>query len=448
MYRFDELVSVADRPTLIGSKAENLIRLREGGFNVPGGFVVTTAELGGLSGTAPSNTFTAETLGAYIDENTAYAVRSSGVGEDLADLSFAGQYDSYLNVKGTASVYEATLKCAQSIHNDRLAAYAQSRGINDISQYPMAVIIQTMVDSDKSGVAFSIDSVNGKDKEILIEAVRGLGDQLVSGQVTPDSYGYHWYDDILTSYQGGVLTEAEVKAVAAVVLDIQVFYGFPVDVEWAIADGSIFILQSRPITAISTRAIPQEWTTADFRDGGVSAAACKPLMASLYGLVFNASFLDSLKTIKLLPTAYQESIYEVFFARPYWRLTLEKECFARLPGFVEREIDEDMGVVPTYTGDGVVTPTTPRTLWRGLLTLRAISRHIKIMGDKAAVRRQELLQRLTTIGSLDLTGRSATDLHKLWIRFVRDDYYTSEYTYFGYIFCNMILSTLFKDKIK
>ena len=470
MYRFDELTNMANRVPLIGMKAESLVRLREGGFNVPDGFVVASDEIGAI---------TIEILASYADKNTHYAVRSSGTSEDLAGFSFAGQYDTFLNVNGHQNLLDAIGKCADSINNERVKAYAERSSI-DISGSKMAVIIQRMVDSEKSGVAFSIDSVNGSDKEILIEAIAGLGEQLVSGHATPDTYSYNWYDDAFAIYNGGVLAKDEVKTLAKIVLDIQIFYGFPVDVEWAIADGTIYILQSRPITAITYRNIPDEWTTADFRDGGVSSVACKTLMGSLYGLVFNSSFVDSLKTIKLMPKSDNHSIYQIYFSRPYWSLTTEKVCFAKLPGYVEREIDEDMGVVPSYDGDGIVTKTNIRSLWSGIRAMAAIGKHIKRMESKTNERKADILERfarierisqqvvdsafcdyaqndtsrMTVVGCgmdskrINPNSKSADELHGIWVEFIKNDYFLSEYTYFSYIFCNMILSTLFKDKIK
>ena len=438
MYSFDELKSINNRKPLIGMKAESLIHMRENGFNVPDGFVVTTTELSNV---------TEEMLSQYADQSTLYAVRSSGTSEDLDGYSFAGQYETFLNVKGYTDLLLAIQGCAHSISNERVAAYAKRNSI-DVTKSKMAVVVQRMVNSDKSGVAFSIDSVNGRDKEIIIEAVGGLGDKLVSGHVTPDTYAYNWYDETITSDKGGVLTQDEVRKLAEAVLDIQILYGFPVDIEWAIADDTVYILQSRPITTFSYRDIPNEWTTADFRDGGVSAAACKTLMASLYGLVFNNSFLDSLKAIKLLSINNNDSIYDVFFARPYWSLTMEKDCFEKLPGYVEREIDEDMGVDPAYDGDGVVTKTNLSSLVNGIKALSAIKKHIKEMEGNAEKSRRDFLERFDICDSIDLSGKTADELHDIWVNFVKKDYYTSEYTYFGYIFCNMILSTLFKDKIK
>jgi len=413
---------------MIGKKAESLMQLKDAGFNVPDFFVVTSLD---------------DDISTRIDENTLYAVRSSGMSEDLAGASFAGQYDSYLNVKGLANICEAIEKCMNSINNERVAAYAKS---NNIEVGKMAVIVQRMVDSEKSGVAFSIDSINGFDKEIIIEAVSGLGEKLVSGHVTPDYYSYNWYDEKFTTYNSGILTEYEVKRIAAVVLEIQLFYGFPVDVVWAIIGDEIYILQSRPITTISYRAIHDEWTTANFRDGGVSSKVCKPLMSSLYDLIFTSSFTDFYSDTKLLPKDYAHPLaYQMFFSRPYWRLSTEKECLSRLPGFVEREIDDDLGVIPTYEGDGIVTKLTPKSLVAGITALSAINKYIKNAEIKAPEYIKDFTQR---VGEIDISGKTSQELHEIWLEFIKNDYSKIQYTYFIYIACNLVLSTLMKDKVK
>ena len=434
MYTFDQLKNMDDRMAQIGAKAESLVRMREGGFNVPDGFVVCVGENAG-------------DIDKFADGKTQYAVRSSGTSEDLEKTSFAGQYDTYLNVQGVEQIENAIRRCQNSINNDRLKAYAKKANI-DISLGGVAVIVQEMVPAKKAGVAFSVDSLNGLDKEIIIEAVSGLGDQLVGGQVTPDYYSYNWYTETFTAYNGGVLTKTEVLKLSKTILDIQEFYGFPVDVEWAMAGEEIFILQSRPITTIGYKAIPDEWTTADFRDGGVSASACKALMASLYGLVFGDSFTGSLKTIKLLEKSYDKPIYDIYFGRPYWRLTIEKDCFSKLPGYVERKIDEDLGIAPTYDGDGLTTKSNPKTLWNAIRALSAISKHIKAMEKSAKAKKSDLLRRFEPFENLDLSNKTGDELQKIWADFAKNHYRLSESTYFGYIFCNVILSALFKGKIQ
>jgi pyruvate,water dikinase len=436
MLRFDELAMLKNRTMRIGMKAESLVRLREGGFNVPDGFVVMADEL---------DSFSDADLARYADENVFYAVRSSGTSEDLADSSFAGQYDSYLNVQGIANLRAAIEKCAKSIHNDRVTAYAKRNNI-DIGECKMAVIVQRMAQAQKAGVAFSIDSVNGRDKEIIIEAVSGLGEQLVSGHVNPDYYSYHWFEEKLTAYNGGVLAEAEVQKLAAVILDIQIYYGFPVDVEWAITGEEIHILQSRPITTISYQSIKGEWTTADFRDGGVSVKACKPLMASLYGLCFDDSVLKSFQKVKLA-SKDAESMYDVFFARPYWNWSVVKAGFAKLPGFVERKVDEDMGLAPSYEGDGMVTQKTLITMCNAFNSLLSIKMYLRRMKRTASKKQTDLLCRLAEIDRLDLSNKTADELHQIWRDFIQNHYHHIECTYFSYIICTMLLSSSFKDKM-
>jgi pyruvate,water dikinase len=422
------------RPNRIGMKAESLVAMLGGGFRVPDGFVVCVGE-------------TADGIEKFADEDIEYAVRSSGLCEDLPGVSFAGQYDSYLHVKGFDNLKKAIADCQQSIHSPRVQAYVTMQGI-DASSSAMAVIVQKMVNADCAGVAFSVNPINGKDTEMLIEAVEGTGEKLVSGLVTPESYAYNWYDETSHDFSHLILSYDKMNELCDIVLSIQEFYGFPVDVEWAIQNDEIYILQSRPITAISYQGIPEEWTTADFRDGGVSASCCKTLMASLYGLVFHDSFLSSVKTIKLLKDSDQPSIYKVFYGRPFWMLSLEKELFAKLPGFVEREIDADMGIVPSYEGDGRVTRTTPQSILQALRVLYAVNAHLKRMQRSAKSKKEKILLGFAKYEELDLSQYSASRLHDLWKEFVFEHYYFSEYTYFQYIFCNMILSTLLKDKFK
>ena len=440
MHTFDELAKIdklEDRLPKIGMKAESLVRLRAGGFNVPDGFVVCVGEDAAKTGE----------IEKFAEAGICYAVRSSGTSEDLAGASFAGQYDSYLNVQGFAALRRAIRDCQNSIDNDRVKAYAKKNGI-DLGKSGVAVIVQKMVQAEKAGVAFSVDVINGLDREILIEAVIGLGDRLVGGQVSPDYYSYNWYDETFTAYGGGVLTREEVRELAKTVLEIQQFYGYPVDVEWAITGGEIFVLQSRPVTNVGYMAIPDEWTTADFRDGGISASACKALMASLYGLVFSDSFLGSAKAIGLLEKSYGKSAYGTYFGRPYWNLSVEKHCFSKLPGFVEREIDEDMGVVPAYEGDGIVTGMSFKTICKALFVLAAISGHTKKAQKTAETKKADLLCRFLPFERLELSGKSGDELQAIWVDFVKHQYCQSESTYFGFIFCCMVLSSLFKGEIK
>ena len=211
-------------PSVVGGKAANLGKLKNAGFNVPLGVIHL-----------PTDTFTKlkEQLEfAYpwpkLNKKPGVAVRSSARGEDSSSHSFAGIYESYLNVDFSI-VDETIQKCIDSGNTVRADAYRERF---DLPKETPAVIIQDMVDAEIAGIIFTKHPVDGEG--MLIEAVYGLGEKLVQGG-NPDA--------TLSESQ-----EAELKATARL---IETLFGSPQDIEWAFdKDGVLWILQSRPITTI------------------------------------------------------------------------------------------------------------------------------------------------------------------------------------------------------
>ena len=205
------------------------------------------------------------------------AVRSSATAEDLADASFAGQQDSFVNIKGNDNLITHIKKCFASLYTARATYYRNKKKFKheDVS---LAVIVQKMVDSVKSGVIFSKDP-SYKNNNIIIESVWGLGEGLVSGAITPDKHIVSPELEILdtklankkiaiTRDAGGkkitvklreekaqqqVLKEYEVKKLAEIALKLEKHYQKPQDIEFAIEGENIMIVQTRPITTIATR---------------------------------------------------------------------------------------------------------------------------------------------------------------------------------------------------
>ncbi len=201
------------------------------------------------------------------------AVRSSATTEDLADASFAGQQDTFLNVKGNQNLIKNIKNCFASLFTARATYYRNKKGFKH-EESSLAVVVQKMVDSDKSGVIFSKDPTSTEKNNVIIEAVFGLGEGIVSGKITPDKYVVSTELKILneqiankklalTRDSGGgkievklseaksnskVLTNDEIKKVAEMALDLEKHYGKPQDVEFAIENNEIFIVQTRPIT--------------------------------------------------------------------------------------------------------------------------------------------------------------------------------------------------------
>jgi pyruvate, water dikinase len=348
---FDEL-RLGDVDTA-GGKGANLGELTNAGFAVPRGFVVTadayltSIEAGGarqrlrelaaytdpdspaaLAAAASqaqqlirdvpfSVTLTEAVAKAYqeLGDNVRVAVRSSGTTEDAGDTSFAGMNATFTNVAGIDDLLSRVRDCWMSLFGERVVAYRAQEGVVD--EPAIAVIVQQMVDSEISGVMFSVDPSVGRD-QLVIEAVRGLGEAIVSGMVEPDTYlvgrvaGESGELEIrsirvgqqrrmivhdakgrdktvdLDSRIGGsrFLDDAQVVELARLGLAVEQHYGRPQDIEWAWADGEIWLVQSRPITTLGHRSddLPADQSTGQPAMGQVSATQSAPGVVLVRGL--------------------------------------------------------------------------------------------------------------------------------------------------------------------
>ena len=203
------------------------------------------------------------------------AVRSSATAEDLPEASFAGQQETYLNIRGADNVVKAVQMCWASLFGSRAIYYRQERGFDHL-KVGLAAVVQEMVQSEKAGVMFTSDPITNDPNLINIEAAYGLGEIVVSGSVTPDRYvvkrdtmeivdkdivqqtwmitkinGKNEHVNIKDDMQGKQkLTDEVVIELANYGKEIEEHYGWPQDIEWAVSKGQVFIVQSRPITTI------------------------------------------------------------------------------------------------------------------------------------------------------------------------------------------------------
>ena len=307
---------------LVGGKAAALARLASTGLPVPRGFCVTTA---GYRRFVDAHALQAE-ISAAIDAATAQdaqslerasatiralferhnlpeylaepirrtyakrggeqhpsaadvpvAVRSSATAEDQSDASFAGQHDTYLNVRGEAAVLDAVRRCWASLWTPRAMAYRARQGIR-ADAVAMGVIVQQLVPADVSGVLFTANPVTGERGELVVNASLGLGEAIVAAEVTPDTYridraslaiveasigdklvqiaprnggGTHVLVTSDAQRTGQALPEARLRQLARLGLEIEAaFEGTPQDIEWALAADTWWILQARPITNV------------------------------------------------------------------------------------------------------------------------------------------------------------------------------------------------------
>jgi phosphohistidine swiveling domain-containing protein len=247
----------------VGAKAANEAELLQADFKVPDAIVLTTdayeyflkanhigprkTRSGILSASIPETILDALHAGIADLGGYPFAIRSSAIAEDLPDASFAGQYETTLNVDSDESLQSAVLNCWASTLSPHVVAYRNKQGL---SSSGMAVLVQKMVPADSAGVAFSANPVSGDRDEVVINAVRGLGERLVSGDATPDEW---------TAKNGHIqcqrapeeaLQADKVKVIAEIARRVESHFGTPQDIEWALADGELYILQARPITTL------------------------------------------------------------------------------------------------------------------------------------------------------------------------------------------------------
>jgi pyruvate,water dikinase len=256
---------------LAGGKGASLATMTAEGLPVPPGFVIASTAFEAAVDTdalrklmraadvdaARAMVATAEPprepIGRHYAELTGLvAVRSSACAEDSEAASYAGQQETYLNTDGLAEVLANVVRCWLSFFTERAVFYRREKGsLDDVA---MAVVVQEMVDSDRSGVLFTVDPVHGRRDRMVVEAARGLGEAVVSGEVTPDNYTLGRDGVVKKSRVVGaerVLSDADCAALAGLGRRLADLHGGPQDIEWAFdADGRLFLLQSRPVTTI------------------------------------------------------------------------------------------------------------------------------------------------------------------------------------------------------
>ncbi len=254
------------------------------------------------------------------------AVRSSATAEDLPQASFAGQQESYLNVKGGDNVLIALKKCWASLFTPR-AIFYRNKNHFPHDKVLIAVVVQKMVDSEKSGVAFSIHPATGNKDEIVIEAGWGLGEYIVKGTINPDNYIVNKNDftikskivkkqekmltrDPLTGknievelpeqkQEKQVLDDEQIITLARVMKKIEDFYHYPQDVEWASENNRLYIVQARPVTFFGKK---EEKTTVS-GEVIVSGLGASPGKSSGRAVIIkSASELDRIKKGDILVT--------------------------------------------------------------------------------------------------------------------------------------------------
>jgi hypothetical protein len=389
----------------VGGKAFGLARLIRAGLPVPDGFCVTTRAYRKHLGRQNLTQFLKEALVALDrvqSQNRAkilsdirqriieaplsemlkaavadaycllgaerVAVRSSATAEDLSEHSFAGQYDTYLGIASLQDCLQAIKKCWASVWTDRAYEYRRRNGI-DHTQVEMAVIVQSLVCADASGVIFTVAPATARRDTMTIESCFGLGDAVVAGYVTPDRFTVDKANLNIVSKtisekklqtvpdnRGGVqqrtidgprafapsIDEPFVGKIAELAKAVEAEFGCPQDIEWAVHGTDIYLLQSRPITTLGPAPSSRDrWVWSNFLAQEVLPDVVTPITRSIIDNLGEAMF-DPALTLVCIDRA-GIPLYDYFAGRLYFHASFWAAVIRTLPGSKKYDFTKDTG---------------------------------------------------------------------------------------------------------
>ncbi|MCL1991022.1 MAG: PEP-utilizing enzyme [Defluviitaleaceae bacterium] len=383
----------------IGAKALSLARLQVVDCQIPVWFAVSSGEC--------SEQEIIEMLSDFDDESL-FAVRSSSQMEDGVHHSFAGQFETYLNVS-KADVLEKIALVQNSHTSTRIQAYLKENNMTDVTA--PAVLVQKMVNADVAGVAFSANPITGNTKECVISAVAGLGDKLVEGLV--DGEDFTVIDDVVTGE--GILSKAQCLEIAKLCRALSQFFGHLQDIEWAYEKGQLYLLQSRPITSLKKITVKSDhiniWDNSNIAESynGVTTPLTFSFIRSVYGHVYR----DMGRVMGIKEEKIQEEDYSLTHmlglhnGQVYYNLLSWYKLIAVLPGYKNnaRFMEQMMGVKEGLSDEvrKLLPPPSKSTIFTVILKLSKHHRQNPKQVKKFYMMLDEVLRK-------DLSGLSLFEL--------------------------------------
>jgi pyruvate,water dikinase len=307
-----------------------------------------------------------EEIAQKLDLSKAYAIRSSANVEDGQKFSFAGQFDSFLDVRGLQNILEAVQAVWESARNPKLRTYLAGSDISP-EQLRMAVILQEMVTPVVSGVAFSRNPITGLD-EIVVEAVSGSGEALVQEGVTPDRWIYKWGAWIAQPDQSSIAKEI-INQVVTETKSVAEMFGRPLDLEWVYSDSAVYWVQLREITALDHINIYSNRISREMLPGIV-----KPLVWSINVPLVNSAWIDIFSELTGPNDIAPADLSKAFYYRAYFNMGVIGRVFMEL-GMPKETLELMMGLeggdeTPKFRPSKKVLKHVPRMLKFMLAKLR------------------------------------------------------------------------------
>jgi pyruvate,water dikinase len=366
--------------TVAGGKGSMLAWLYQSGYPVPDGFVILPGAFAGdkLGAEAWAQVQThLDRLRQSEDETAAFAIRSSAISEDSARASFAGEFETVLDVHTDEAIQAAIHTVRHSRHSERVKAYSQIKGMD--KEHEMAVVVQRLIRADISGVLFTANPVTGSRLEMMGNFVYGFGEELVSGEAEPYTFTLERPGG---KYEGPDELKRFAHTLYKTASRLEGDLDHPQDIEWCVADGKLYLLQSRPITTLSEHdPITGEWNATLSGDylwtnmlvGEVFPEATTPSTWSVWqGLLSNLTLGDT-------PTVGNIA------GRPYLNYSLMYGFMRKFIGSHEKIIEftgDSIGVPP----EGTEIPHFPISI--KVVALQLLPREIKNAVKKARMKKQ------------------------------------------------------------
>lgn len=341
-----------------GNKAMFLSMLDAKGYNIPLGIVIDFEEFKKVVREQELDFETINNLRIpdyiideifkVIPENKRCVVRTSPKIIDYSPLGL-GEYVNFLSVaREKQSLKDKIKEAFLSLYSEENLRHYKRNNV-DIGKVEMNIIVQEMIESNVSGVLFTVNPTNGKDTEIVIEFSKGAGDT-VSGKIIPERIVYDWEKQIyIEEPKINLLGESSIKKIINIALSLQQELGFPIDLEFGVYDSKLYIFKLNPITKIEFSDIYYRYSNSNLEN----INNLSPLMLSLDLDVFDST---QKRFSKIITNISDDNILEpvIFtrFSRLYWNLTFLKKIFENVPGYVERYLDEKLKLRIDYLDNG------------------------------------------------------------------------------------------------
>ncbi|MGI9262081.1 MAG: PEP/pyruvate-binding domain-containing protein, partial [Woeseiaceae bacterium] len=353
-----------------GNKAARLALLADAGFNVPPFCVLVDAADSQAAAIETNETELLAAIRQICPGNQRFAVRSSSREEDGASMSFAGQFDTFLNIE-TEAVLEHATRVFASASNDRSKAYRRSRGAMDSCVVP-AVLVQQMIDADSAGVAFAADPVSGDANVAVVAAVAGTGETLVSGDGQGDTWRVDARGRIASCELEGkrpVLAARQVRQIAELARQVSACFDVPQDIEWAYSGTELYLLQSRDITTLGQTSSVEAYALWDNSNivesyGGVTTPLTFSVARSAYQEAYRhmGRALGVSERIITENRRCYEQMIGLIQGRVYYNLLNWYRLLMLTPGFRfnHRFMEQMMGVTEGLPAESIPVPQTNR----------------------------------------------------------------------------------------